>query len=231
MFYLLVGHGSGDPRYQAVLAWCIQHSQMALAPVPVRGATLEHHPLPLSEQILAHARQLEDLELKLIPLFMGSGVHLATDIPEQVARAHQRQPHLRVHLTPALGSQVGVVRLLAQRLSPDCPWIVVAHGSRRPAFAQDVDHLVEQIKSRSRGLQVQVAFLSQSPTLGEQLQYLYDRGYRHLGIQPLLLFPGGLLETLHAQARCYPTLSIRWGSPLAPDPLVIEMIQDLARYA
>jgi len=232
MFCLLVGHGSRDPRYQAVFAWCVQQAQMALAPMPIRGAVLEHHPLSLGEQMLGYVRELEDPEVRLIPLFMAGGVHLHRDIPAQVCWAQQRYPQLRIEITPAWGSQRSVIRLLGDRLSPDYPWIVVAHGSRRPSFAQDIAHILHQVKAQKAGLGIQIAFLSQAPTLPDQMQYLYDRGYRQVGLQPFLLFPGGLLEVLQEQIHQHPLrnlFGIRWGSPFAPDPLVIEGIVELVK--
>ncbi|GAB4216479.1 MAG: sirohydrochlorin chelatase [Synechococcales cyanobacterium] len=229
----LVAHGSRDPRYQAVLAQLVQQTQMVLAPIPVRGVVLETDSMPLAAQLLAHQQQLEDPEITVVPLFMGSGIHLTQDLPEQLQQVSRDCPQCRLRLTPTLGSRPEMVHLWGSRLGRDFPWVMVAHGSRRADFANEIQQVVREIGHHYAGRQVLAAFLTQPPTLADHLTVLYERGYRQVGIQPYVLFPGSILETMHAHVQqwqaAFPPLHFTWGSPLAPDPAIVTMIQRLVQ--
>ena len=54
------------------------------------------------------------LNLRLLPLFMAAGAHLATDIPEQVALVRRRFPQITVEVLPPIGEDARVMRLVEQ---------------------------------------------------------------------------------------------------------------------
>ena len=54
------------------------------------------------------------LNLRLFPLFMAVGAHLATDIPEQVALVRRQFPQITVEVLPPIGEDARVMRLVEQ---------------------------------------------------------------------------------------------------------------------
>src|SRR5512146_3174245 len=104
--YLLVAHGSRDPRPQIALEALGQRVQKALTQatptlvaVPssmaaqpnahlVQTACLELQPQPLHQQIQEFAEQAIAAHiptLEIMPLFLLPGVHVMDDIPGEVA--------------------------------------------------------------------------------------------------------------------------------------------------
>ncbi len=194
--YLLITHGSRDPRPQQA----VQALAQALAPLPVGTAVLELGEAPLHQQILAFVAQAQlgsGDTLKLLPLFLLPGVHVMEDIPAEVAMARQRIAgllpqelklacplELKLEILPFLGenleamaqllrqSQRRLARQASHKQRPPEPlsgpwqWLLVAHGSRRPGSHHPLATL-------ARSLPAPVAYWAQSPNLAEQMDGLW----------------------------------------------------------
>lgn len=143
--YLLVSHGSRDPRPEVEmqkLAQCVSERlyrrQRQPTRVGVQGVTtqkleenrelplvgtaqLELHPLPLHQQIAVFARKAIAVgcqRLEILPLFLLEGVHVMEDIPAEVATARKSLAQaIAIDLRPDLGSQIeGLSRVLATQI-------------------------------------------------------------------------------------------------------------------
>jgi sirohydrochlorin cobaltochelatase len=128
--YLLVSHGSRDPRPQIALenlAKLLSQdlpilSDSTVSSVPAVGtATLELGPTPLHEQIChfgEHTLSLGLTEIQILPVFLLPGVHVAEDIPAQVEIARQTlSSKLEINLQPHLGTQAaGLTKLLKNQM-------------------------------------------------------------------------------------------------------------------
>ncbi|MFN5516113.1 MAG: sirohydrochlorin chelatase [Cyanobacteriota bacterium] len=217
--YLLVAHGSRDPRPQRALKALAQ----ALDPgqAPVYTALLECHPQPLHEQILELAFLLSTQKyqrLVVLPLFLGQGLHVQTDLPREWALAlAQLPPGLTLNILPTLGEHPLLRQLLERRLpapESNVVRILLAHGSRYPAGN-------ESFLALAQSLGAEVAYWSISPTLEEYLQGLTSPPGAGVFIQPFFLFPGGLTDTIAVQREAlqvqYPWELIL-GAPLAAPP-------------
>jgi sirohydrochlorin cobaltochelatase len=135
--YLLVSHGSQDPRpmiamerLAALVSEKVQQhckyqgdtdsGSVALLPkskILVGTAYLELSPEPLHEQIRkfvkTHLHDKCDC-LQIVPLFLLPGVHVMEDIPKEVLLAKQvLGEDMKVNIQPYLGSHPGLERLLA----------------------------------------------------------------------------------------------------------------------
>ncbi|TAF54722.1 MAG: hypothetical protein EAZ61_05265 [Oscillatoriales cyanobacterium] len=226
--YLLVSHGSRDPRPQAAIADLAQRLSQALV-CPVGWAILEFGQESLAVQIqqFAHTQRTVD-QIYIVPLFLSSGVHVCDDIPAQIAIARsglaretivpevRLAPFRRVSSTPGLitlphlGNAIDFSRSVRERMQhyPDIDaWVTVAHGSRRMGGNAEVEaiatHLQREIPQPHR-----IAYWSRDGQLLEKIEELIALGHRTIGLLPHFLFPGkltdGINATLQGLAKQFP---------------------------
>lgn len=238
--YLLVSHGSRDPRPEVAmqaLACLLRdrlQQQQGQSTLPLVGtAQLELHPLPLHQQITEFADRARAVgcdRLQILPLFLLEGVHVMEDIPAEIAPACKiLGTTIQLDLRPHLGSQIsGLHHLLQSAIQPiqgsnsgDRQWIILSHGSRRPGSNQ----VVEDMANR---LQAIPAYWSISPNLEERIDQLIQGGHRHLGILPYFLFPGGITDAIgqlvQERFQCQPELDIQLADPIGVTPELAELI-------
>lgn len=224
---MIICHGSADPRYGAAFEHFLAQCQARLRR-PIRGGILETQGIPLSQQIASAAQDFAPQELIVIPLFMGRSGHVNQDIPAAIAEVTQH----RIHLTPALGQHPALQHLLTQRIAahPDIDgWILWAHGSRAGDFAPRFSQQVAQIAQP--GIPTLPAFYVNEPDLATQLDHLIAQGCQQIGILPLLLFPGGLIDQLEAiaAAKQSPQTRIKVLPCLAQDPALVDTLAVIAQ--
>lgn len=138
--YLLVSHGSRDPRPDLAM----QQLAKLLSEMLPQGenligiATLEANIQPLHQQIQDFAGQVAAFGCKIvqiIPLFLLPGFHLMTDIPAEIALAQKAiNETISIELCPSVGSYPGLEKFVSRmimKVKADVS-IILAHGSRRP---------------------------------------------------------------------------------------------------
>jgi sirohydrochlorin ferrochelatase len=110
---LLLDHGSRLPEAHAQLER-LADDVRARSPGfgEVRIAHLEQAPPSLEETLAACERERADVVF-VLPLFLAPGKHVTHDLPDQVARAAERWPGLRVRVLPPLGELPGLAELIA----------------------------------------------------------------------------------------------------------------------
>jgi sirohydrochlorin cobaltochelatase len=113
MCLVLLAHGSKDPRWCAPFERITQELQKELGVQRVRLAYMEFMAPTLMDVAHECVQQLT-LNLRLAPLFMAVGAHLATDIPEQVALVRRKFPQITVEVLPPIGEDARVMRLVEQ---------------------------------------------------------------------------------------------------------------------
>lgn len=207
--YLLVSHGSRDPRPDRAIAQLVtqlQHQITSHTPqdnqdfIPLMGAaTLELADEPLHRQIeqMAYLARTEGYtQLKLLPLFLLPGVHVMEDIPAEIQQAQQFLAHspaadIALHCCPYLGSHAELVQILqtTQRQAEMDAWILLSHGSRRPGGNQPIEQLAEQIQATP-------TYWSVDPQLTDRVEQLLEQGHRRIGILPYFLFAGGITDAI-----------------------------------
>ncbi|MBR8827778.1 MAG: sirohydrochlorin chelatase [Gomphosphaeria aponina SAG 52.96 = DSM 107014] len=202
--YLLVFHGSRDPRPQKAvsrLAELVIENLTSLGEnsPQVATAALELGNFPLNESIRQVAWQGQNQgckRLKILPLLLLPGVHVEEDIPAEVALAAEfLGEEIELELLAYLGSYGGMINLLAKQfaqLPATEGRILLAHGSRRLG----ANLLIEAIAFQ---LQAMPAFWAVSPSLTEQVMGLITAGKRDIAILPYFLFSGGITEAIAAQ--------------------------------
>lgn len=239
--YLLLSHGSSDPRPQIAVAELAQQLNLWLqqsaavgsdaplenhSPILVGTAQLELAAQPLSLQIrdFADRRKAMGLErVVILPLFLIPGVHVMDDIPAEVAIAERAiGVGVKLVVAPFLGTHPDLANLFA-RYSSDLPrqTIILAHGSRRTGG----NAIVEQLASN---LDRSVAYWSVTPSLSDRVAELVAIGATEIGILPYFLFAGGITDAivdLVAQLRQqYPQVKLTLGEPLGNRPELVELV-------
>lgn len=225
--YLLVSHGSRDPRPQiAVNRLAAQLG--SLDPQAIGTAQLELAAQPLHAQIVDFAQTLVEQQIDkivILPLFLSPGVHVMDDIPAEVAIAQQELPSLKMTIAPFFGTCANLSDLFEQnRLNLPDRSIVLAHGSRRAGGNQTVERLADK-------LDLEPAYWSVAPSLTDRITALVAQGATEIGILPYFLFAGGITDAigeLVAKLReQFPQVRIILAEPIGNSPELVITIEQI----
>lgn len=242
--YLLVTHGSRDPRPQEgaeqLAKFVLQHQreqvptavsspggELPQTETIVETATLELADIPLHEKIAHFAQTAYDagiLELQILPLFLLPGVHVKEDIPAEVCQAQENLgAKITLKLHPHLGSYPGISALIAPQFAqiPAEGRILLSHGSRRPQGNTPIEAIAEELGAVA-------AYWSVSPSLRDRVFQLLQKGFNSITIVPYFLFPGGITEAISQEVQQlqkeYPEQQIQLGQPLGATPQLADLI-------
>lgn len=257
--YLLVTHGSSDPRPQAGAEQLAQllcqklrgemlaktqelteteiltNSSVSVVTVrePLVGtACLELAPLPLHEQIEQFGKYAYSVGFKhiqILPLFLLPGVHVMEDIPAEVTKAKQ---NLGAKITIEVRPYLGFHPQISQLLTANLN-----------SFAAEAWILLSHGSRRPGGnypvealanqLGVLAAYWSLPPNWEFQAKSLLIQGKRRIGILPYFLFPGGITDAIAKSVKQikqeYPAVKFYLAKPLGTNPALAELILDLSR--
>ena len=228
--YLLVSHGSRDPRPQQALERLARlfveelqsvakpsHREIVSPSQPnpwrVGTAVLEFGMMPLHEQIRHWMTAIARFggTIELLPLFLLPGKHVREDLPEEVARATsfagtEFRPFLdpagiRVELRPFLGSHPDMASLLAESArSLPADAWILVSHGTRRAGGNAPVEAIARTLESQWQNPTRVAYYSVEPTLTQQVHTLVARGYERVGILPYFLFAGGITDEIARQA-------------------------------
>ncbi|MEH2441666.1 sirohydrochlorin chelatase [Nostoc sp.] len=241
--YLLVSHGSRDPRPEVAMQ---QLARLVCDKLPknynalnsehlVGIAALEMSPQPLHEQIQQFAKgafgnrkpSQNQNRLKIVPLFLLPGVHVMTDIPAEVALAQQAiGEDIMIELQPYLGSHPNLEKLLVEQIATIKAeaWIFLAHGSRRPGSK-------ETVEAMAASLSAVAAYWATPPSLESRVTELVTAGYKEIAILPYFLFAGGITDAIAASIEelklQFPAVNFQLAQPLGASAELAELIWDL----
>lgn len=229
--YLLVSHGSHDPRPEIAMQKLASLVCEKLKS-QVGTAYLELQPEPLHAQIVEFSRsilasQQKPIRIKILPLFLLPGVHVMEDIPAEITQAQQiLGENAIIELQPYLGSNSGLINLLAQTAVSAEKYILLAHGSSRPGFQEAMDKLVSN-------LNVVIAYWAVPPKLESQVAQLVTDGYRQIAIMPYFLFAGGITDAIAGAVEKlqlqFPEVCFHLTEPLGANPELVDLIWDLLK--
>jgi sirohydrochlorin cobaltochelatase len=230
--YLLVSHGSRDPRPDIAMQ---QLARLVSQKLPgsenlVGVATLELNTQPLHQQIQTFAGSVQIFgckSLNIIPLFLLPGVHVMTDIPTEVELAQANVGHeMTINLQPYLGTHPNLVELFASEMAKIKAetWILLSHGSRRPGSQQPVERMAANLNAT-------VAYWSVPPSLESRVEELIAAGDREIAILPYFLFAGGITDAIAQSVEKlklqFPAISFHLAQPLGASAELADLIWDL----
>ena len=237
--YLLVTHGSRDPRPQLgleKLAKLLSERLAVLAKYspnsPVVGtATLEFGPSSLHAQICQfgeYTRSLGLQEVQILPMFLLPGVHLQEDIPTEVKIAQQIiGEKVIINLRSHLGSQsASLTNWVAEQMTSAKmqAWILLSHGSRRTGGNLPVEEIAAKVNAVT-------AYWSVPPSLETQITSLVHSGHQKIGIVPYFLFEGGITDAIAQKVeqlkQQFPLAELHLTNPLGVSVELADLIRDL----
>ncbi|MEO1430982.1 MAG: sirohydrochlorin chelatase [Cyanobacteria bacterium J06632_19] len=245
--YLLVSHGSRDPRPQVAMEDLARNlsnklenysnsdgSSGVLSPTKcdylIGTAYLELHPQALHEQIVDFSQKVKKKgcrRLKILPLFLLQGIHVTEDIPQEVELAKKTlASDISIELQPHLGSYFGLQRLMAKKIrdiSLDGK-IIVAHGSRRLEANTNIEAMAISLNAVA-------AYWAISPSLKDIVAQLVADGKKKIVIVPYFLFAGGITDAIAQSIQDlklqFPMVSFKLYEPLGANGELIDLIWDL----
>ncbi len=234
--YLLLAHGSRDPRTTAALdqltSACRDQLQLLNPAAMIGTAYLELAELPIVEQLIIFAHQASQQHcqrVRVLPLFLAPGVHVLTDLPQAIEQAQIKlSSRCHLELLTYLGGQAVLLPILQQhRQQLPTAQIFLAHGSSQAA-AQ------EFLTALTTSLDTIPAYWSATPDLSEQVHQLVDQQHPEIGILPYFLFPGrisaALSNTVDELQSLFPDIQFRFirggleTSLLCTDPQIIDLL-------
>jgi sirohydrochlorin ferrochelatase len=238
--YLLVSHGSRDPRPAVAMQQIAKMLSTKInippenAEMLIGTAYLELQPEPLHVQICDFANQIlklgEKVNLKVLPLFLLSGVHVMEEIPQEVElakkmlNANVNQADYEIDLLPYLGSHPDFGKLFTQQQIPGDATILMAHGSRRPGFNKDIEVIASSLDAIA-------CYWAVPPNLETRIQHLVSSGKRHITIIPYFLFAGGITDAIASHVETlklqFPGISLHLAEPLGASEDLASLIWDL----
>jgi sirohydrochlorin cobaltochelatase len=108
---ILFAHGSGDPRWRQPFERLEAEVARRVGGDRVRLAYMEFA-RPTLDEVAAEAARRGVLRLRLLPLFLSAGGHVATDVPALVADVIHRHPQLQIEVLPPAGEDPRLMALL-----------------------------------------------------------------------------------------------------------------------
>lgn len=220
MSYVLVAHGTRK-RQGVSLIGDLASRVAATLDQPVHVAFVDVLG-PTPAEVLG-ARTGEPVVL--VPAFLARGYHVGSDIP-----AHVRDSgHDDVTVTPALGPDPQLVRILVDRLiesgwRPDDAVILAAAGTSDPAALRDL-HTTAAWLSATLGARVELAFAATGePRVADAVATVRARG-RRVVVASYLLAEGLFQDRLRVSGADVVT------DPLGTHPGVARLIVSRFRRA
>jgi sirohydrochlorin cobaltochelatase len=113
---LLVAHGARDPRWAAPIERLAEAIAARVNGTPVRIAYLEflHPGIP---EALESLYQEGARKVRVVPVFLGAGGHVVSDIAERVAAARVLRPDLEISLEPPVGERPQITEAIAEAIA------------------------------------------------------------------------------------------------------------------
>ena len=233
--YLLISHGSRDPRPQIALEHLAKLVNSRSPAALVGTAVLELALLPLHQQIQQFSQTVLAAgyeRLQIVPLFLLPGVHVLEDIPLEVSIAQRAlEPYLTLEICPYLGSHADLWQMLlnpvdAATAAAPVGRIVLAHGSRRPTGNQPVETIATHLNALP-------AYWSVAPNLETQVTEWVRRGCQQIAILPYFLFEGGITDAIEQQvqqlAQQLPYVKLHLSRPFGATGQLADRVVELIR--
>jgi sirohydrochlorin cobaltochelatase len=224
---LLIGHGTHDETGVAEFGRFVHRLRCRLDRIvaEVTGGFITKARPPLSDSISSLVSRGHH-HMVALPLSLTGDREALGDIPGTMALEQERHPTLEYNLGRSLGPDPRVLDLLAERLADaqaemprlvteDEPQLIspaetavvlVGHGSTDPAVNAEVHRVSRLFWEAHAGdmLTVETAYVSHSrPGVPGGLERCRRLGAKRVIVLPYVLFAGGVLERIWAQALAY----------------------------
>ena len=109
---VLLAHGSRDPRWREPFEAIYLKMRGELGD-SVKLAYMEFVG-PTVFDVAEQCTREGFAKLRILPLFMAAGAHLATDVPEQALQLRERYPKMEVEILPPVGEDARMFLLMQE---------------------------------------------------------------------------------------------------------------------
>ncbi|WP_063041187.1 sirohydrochlorin chelatase [Nocardia pseudovaccinii] len=170
--------------------------------------------------------QGESVPAVVVPAFLASGYHVYQDVPREVTESG----HPEVAVTPAMGPDPALARIMAMRLRaagwrPGDAVVFAAAGSSDARARQDVRRAAGML-AEHLGVPVRIGYVATgAPRIPEVVAELRDSGARRVFIASYLLAHGLFQQRLHDAG------ADGVAEPIGVHPAVVRLIADRYRAA
>jgi sirohydrochlorin cobaltochelatase len=179
----------------------------------------------------------------VVPLMLFAAGHVRRDIPRAVATAASRYPQVETRQTAHLGCSPSLVELSAERFraalsgrpqgtTEDTALVLVGRGNRDVEALAEMRRFAEIRRELTPVARVETCYLAMGkPSLSEMLALAPAMAPKRIVVQPHLLFPGRLSDTIReavevARRGC-PGKEWLLAQPLGPDRLLADAVLSL----
>ncbi len=178
----------------------------------------------------------------VVPLMLGTGGHVRSDIPEFIEEALQQVPGARIDYAGHLGADPRLVSVVRRRIAAalgdwdpaDTTLVFVGRGALVPDANADHFRLARMHYEEGGWADVQPAFIQVTrPSLPEAFDRAYSAGSRQLLVMGHWLFPGRLrqwtIEQSEAWADAHPDTQVRVAEVIGDCDELAEVVIDRYR--
>lgn len=168
----------------------------------------------------------ESVPAVVVPAFLASGYHVYQDVPREVVESG----HPEVAVTPAMGPDPALARIMAMRLcaagwQPGDAVVFAAAGSSDARARQDVRRAAGML-AEHLGVAVRIGYVATgAPRVPEVVAELRESGARRVFIASYLLAHGLFQQRLHEAG------ADGVAEPIGVHPAVVRLIADRYRAA
>jgi sirohydrochlorin ferrochelatase len=147
--------------------------------------------------------------IAVIPVLLLAAGHVKHDIPEEIAKAKQRYPHIEMAIGKPFGVHEKMVQILRERiaeqsvpLDDEAMVLLVGRGSSDPDIKKNLQEIARLLQEKMQLSHVEICFLAAAtPTLDEGLHRAFYSEYKKIFIVPYLLFTGVLMKKLKKKLK------------------------------
>lgn len=168
----------------------------------------------------------ESVPAVVVPAFLASGYHVYQDVPREVAESG----HTSVAVTPAMGPDPALARIMGMRLRaagwrPGDAVVFAAAGSSDARARQDVRRAAAMVAEHI-GAPVRIGYVATgAPRVPDVVESLRESGARRVFIASYLLAHGLFQQRLHESG------ADGVAEPIGVHPAVVRLIADRYRTA
>ncbi len=223
---VIAAHGTRDRAGEQVALDLTKRVAALLPDVDVHVGFVEISEPSIPEALTAalSKRPADDMHAVVVPLMLGTGVHVRRDIPEAIDEAAEKFPQARIDYAPHLGPDPALFRAVVRRIDEamgdwkreDTALVLVGRGTLVPRANADHAHLSRMHYEEGGWRHVTPCFLQVTePRLPEGLDLAQFKGAQQILVIGHWLFPGRMRtwthDQAHAWAETHPDTQVRVG--------------------
>ncbi|MDA8370375.1 MAG: sirohydrochlorin chelatase [Nocardiopsaceae bacterium] len=204
---IAVAHGSQDERSPHAVEQIFDRVRRLRPDLDVRVAYLDHVS-PGAEEALTAVAMEGAGEAVVLPALLTAAYHSKVDLPAVLERVRTSCPWLRIRYAATLGPHPLLLKAVERRITeagavaaPDTALVLASAGSSDAGANAVIEEAAAELAVRKPWRQVVPAYASAaSPTPGEAVARLRDRGAGRVAVAGYLLAPGFFADRVADQS-------------------------------